>query len=318
MTLDVIVPTYNRSGLLVRLLRSLLEAEKPQGLELAVWVIDNNSSDGTRALIEELAPAFNGALHYLFEPQQGKAYALNAGILATSGELVGLLDDDERVASQWLTILVAAFETADLAFIGGPCLPVWEHEPPAWLPSAYRGVIGWVDAGPANRTYGDPEFNAMLMGGNAVLRRIVLENVGLYDTTLGARTGTGMLTSEDEEMYQRILAAGWRGLYVPDLIIYHHVSKERLTKSYHRGWCFWQAVSMALVDNRRPDPVAHLLGIPRWYFRTALKGLARWAKSLVVPGTRPDLGFSGELDFLRLIGFLYGRHIFRLKGKGRS
>ncbi len=47
MRLDVLIPTYNRAGLLRRAVRSLLAAPVPEGLEVGLPVVDNNSLDET-------------------------------------------------------------------------------------------------------------------------------------------------------------------------------------------------------------------------------------------------------------------------------
>ena len=41
-------------------------------------------------------------------------------------------------------------------------------------------------------------------------------------------------------------------------------------------------------------------------------GLARWARGSVLPGARPDEAFAGQMEFVRMLGLLYGRYIFRL------
>src|SRR6266542_1775781 len=86
------------------------------------------------------------------------------------------------------------------------------------------------------------------MGGNAVFTREVLQRVGPYSTSLG-RSGTRLLSCEDEDMYQRLRAAGARGLYLPQLIVYHFIPRERLTKSYHRSWCFWKREPASRFSN---------------------------------------------------------------------
>jgi hypothetical protein len=75
----------------------------------------------------------------------------------------------------------------------------------------------------------------MLMGGNAVVKRSALETVGLYNTSLG-RTDKGLLSCEDEDMFHRLLANGFNGMYVPDFFIYHYVPRERMTL-FRAGRC---------------------------------------------------------------------------------
>ena len=97
MRLDVIVPTYNRQDLLPLALNSLFAAEIPAGLDVTVTVVDNNSTDGTRQVIESFRERLGERIQYCFEVQQGRSHALNAGIAATSGDLVGIIDDDEEI-----------------------------------------------------------------------------------------------------------------------------------------------------------------------------------------------------------------------------
>jgi GT2 family glycosyltransferase len=77
-----------------------------------------------------------------------------------------------------------------------------------------------------------------LPGGNAVIRRAVLERCGPYATDI-LRTHARLLSGEDADMYERLLAVGAQGFYTPDLIVFHHIFPERLTKRYFRRWAFW-------------------------------------------------------------------------------
>ena len=97
MTLDVILPTFNREALLARALDSLQRARVPARLNVRVLVVDNGSTDGTRALVRKEVARFDGCLEYLFVPTPGKPHALIAGIAATAGSLIGLIDDDEEI-----------------------------------------------------------------------------------------------------------------------------------------------------------------------------------------------------------------------------
>ena len=305
MQLDVIIATYNRQAMLRRTLESLLAAEVPPGCEARVTVVDNNSKDETRQVVESYREKFNGRLAYLFEGRQGKSYALNSAIAATKGELVGMIDDDEEIEARWYARAFAAFGEEDVDFIGGPYVPRWGAERPEWFPENYRGVVGWVDGGERREVYGE-NFGGMLMGGNAVIRRATLAKVGPYSTSLG-RTDKHLLSCEDEEMYQRLLSAGARGLYLPDLIIYHYVPPERLTKRYFRRWCFWRGVSLGVMDRERPSPVAYLGGVPRWLYGAAAHGFLQTAGRANDPARR----FSGELAVWDFAGFFYGKHFYR-------
>ncbi len=309
MRLDVIVPTFNRHTLLDKTLQSLWRAGVPQGLEVHVTVVDNNSTDRTPEVVQQWQDSFEGRLHYLFERQQGRSAALNAGIRATDGDLVGMIDDDEEIDEGWYARAHAAFSKGDLDFIGGPYVPRWGATPPDWLPMNYVGVIGWIDGGDRVVAF-DKSYPGILMGGNAVLTRAILDRVGLYKTAL-SRTGKRLLAGEDEDMYARLLAAGARGLYLPDLIIYHYVPPERLTKRYFRRWCFWRGVSRGMLNKVQRTPEAHLLGVPRWIYGEAARGLLRISARVIKRRREPAKHFSDELAVWDLAGFFYGKHFYR-------
>jgi glucosyl-dolichyl phosphate glucuronosyltransferase len=102
----------------------------------------------------------------------------------------------------------------------------------------------------------------MLMGGNAVIKRSALAMVGPYNVGLG-RTDKGLLSCEDEDMFHRLLANGFKGEYIPDLVIYHYVPRERMTRQYHRRWCWGRGTSMGMLARTRTPDVVELFRIPR-------------------------------------------------------
>src|ERR1044072_3923861 len=306
MQLDVVIPTYNRSAMLKQAIGSLLRARVPAGVSVKIIAVDNNSTDDTKAVIEEVAQTSNGRVSYVFEKQQGRSPALNAGIAEATGDLIGFIDDDEEIDEAWYETILSAFTNHEVDFIGGPYVPRFEGDVPEWLPKDYTAVVGIVDGGDKVVPF-DDSYPGILMGGNAVFRREVLQRVGPYSTAL-VRSGTRLLSCEDEDMYQRLRAAGARGLYLPQLIVYHFIPDERLTKRYHRSWCFWQSVSSAVLDRIRPRPIPYVMGVPRYFYGRALRGLLRLADR------GPESRFSNELSLWGLAGFFYGKHFYRSDG----
>ncbi|HEX3104260.1 MAG TPA: glycosyltransferase [Terriglobales bacterium] len=307
MRLDVILPTFNRHELLKRTLESLLAADTPTGLSVTVTVVDNNSSDATRETVESYHAKFSGRLRYVFEKKQGRSQALNAGINSTSGDLIGMIDDDEQIDRQWFRRIYEMFAGGEVDFIGGPYVPHWPGTPPSWLPRDHAGVIGVVNGGPLH-AYGTSD--AELMGGNAVISRAMLTKVGLYSTDLG-RNGKRPLADEDTDMYHRLLSAGARGMYVPDLIIYHYIHPDRLTKRYFRRWHFWRGVSSGVLDHRQPQPTPYLLGVPRYLFGSAARGFLHMLPRMAGLRKDPAELFGNELKVFDLFGFFYGKHFYK-------
>jgi len=305
MKLDVVIATYNRAPLLQRLLESLRTATVPKTLAVRVLVVDNNSNDGTRQLVETMQREWAG-LVYVFEGTQGKSAALNTGLASVDADLVGMVDDDEEVHESWFLAIDEIFRDATIDFVSGPCLPRWGGPIPAWLPPDYPAIIGWVEAGDQIREYGK-DYTGIMMGGNAVLRTAALHAVGGYNPTLG-RTGTNLCSGEDADLHDRLLASGARGVYYPQLVIYHYVPPERLTKKYFRRWCLHHGVTKAAVDRLRPEAVPYLCGVPRYVIGKAARSAVLLLRSAVAP-SNPAASFSRELAIWDLCGFLYGKYI---------
>jgi glycosyltransferase involved in cell wall biosynthesis len=309
MRLDVLVPTLNRARSLERTLRSLLQAEVPAGLQVLITVINNSSTDETSALVERLAAENPGRIAQVSERRRGKSRALNTGISSTSGDLIGTIDDDEEVDRSWYRVAFNAFQDPSLDFIGGPYIPKWPRQPPRWLPPDYLAVIGDVNSGPTPRDFG-ADFDGILKGGNAVMRRRILQRAGPFAEWLGPSGNGRLLSCEDEEMYLRFLKLGARGRYLPTLIVYHYVFEERLNKGYYRRWCFWRGVSRGLMDRVHPLAVPYLAGVPRFLYGRAGRGAAAMIRRAMQRDDW-DRSFSDELSLWDLAGYLYGRHVYR-------
>ena len=308
MKLDVVVPTYNRSGLLRRTLASLLNASVPAGLEVVLIVADNNSKDDTEQVVRELAAEASIPIVYVKETKQGSSHARNAGINAGSGTLIGFIDDDEEIDKNWYEVVAREFTDEETQYIGGPYFGNWSAPPPAWLPPGYHAVIGVID--PKPRSPFGKDCKAMLMGGNAVIRRSVFERIGLYSTRFG-RTDKGLLSDEDTEFFRRLWNANLRGMYVPDLIIYHYIPGDRLTRRYHRRWCYWRGLSQGYSDREAKEPVPYFLGIPRYKIGKAFRGLASLPVHFLSRNGKGQ-AFADELASWDLFGFILGRHFIRM------
>jgi glycosyltransferase involved in cell wall biosynthesis len=307
--LDVVVPTYNRSGLLRAAISSLLRAPVPAGLEVTIWVVDNNSKDDTESVVREIQTEAALPCRYIKETKQGLSHARNAGIRAGSGELIGFIDDDEEIDEDWYKVVAREFAGQETQFIGGANLPNWAAPAPDWLPLASYAAIAVTAPMPRSPIGG--ESGVELWGGNAVIRRSAFERVGLFSTKHG-RSAKGLLADEDRELLERLLGADIHGVYVPDLIIYHYIPAERLTRRYHRRWRFWKGVSEGISGRTRNEPVRYMLGVPRYRIGKALRSLASLPRDRFF--TRdPRQAFADELPVWSLLGYIYGKHFMRVE-----
>jgi len=103
MKISVIIPTYNRSGLLKSAIDSVL-SQISRDYELIV--VDDGSTDDTIALVR----SYGEALVYIKQENRGPSAARNRGIEASRGKLIAFLDSDDRWHSKKLLLQVEAME----------------------------------------------------------------------------------------------------------------------------------------------------------------------------------------------------------------
>lgn len=263
-TITVILCTYNRCQSLSKALQSVAASEMPSSIVWEVLVVDNNSHDQTREVVEDFARRNPGRFRYLFELKPGKSHALNAAIREAHGNILAFIDDDVTVARNWLHNLTAALDGNAWAGAGGRILPEKAFSPPPWLPLDGRnnmaGILALFDLGEEPIELDRPPF-----GTNMAFRKKMFEEHGGFRLDLGPRPGSE-LRNEDTEFGRRLLAAGERLRYEPSAIVYHRVPEERLRKEYFLNFCFDHGRALVRETGRRPD----IWGIPRRYL-TLLK-----------------------------------------------
>jgi glycosyltransferase involved in cell wall biosynthesis len=273
MNITVIVCTYNRSGLLQTALESIVASEIPAGIAWEILVADNNSNDGTRAMVEEFIRRHPGRLRYLFEPRQGKSNALNSAIAAAKGEVVAFADDDITVDSQWLYALTAPVMNGPWMGSGGRVLAQWKSTAPAWLE---RG--SWMLAGPL--VHFDPELkagqlNETPVGTNMAVRKSLFARYGGFRTDLGPRPGDE-IRNEDSEFARRLMRAGESLYYEPSAIVYHPIPENRLTKDYFLAWWFGKGRSEVRESGISSEVRWRVSGIPFSFLRRLIRWTVQW------------------------------------------
>lgn len=113
LAISVIVPTFNRAGLL----RTSLEAVLAQTVKPAeIFVVDDRSSDDTAGAVA----AFGSAVQLVRKPEnRGKAHSINLAMTMVRQEAVWIVDDDDIVtedALERLTGLLASQPDAGFAY----------------------------------------------------------------------------------------------------------------------------------------------------------------------------------------------------------
>ena len=270
MKVSVILCTYNRAEMLAAALECIARQSPPLSGDWEIVVVNNNSTDRTSAVVEEIGRRYPGRFSYVFEGEQGLSHARNAGIRAAHGEILVFVDDDVRVTPFWLARLSASLEDASYAGAGGRILPDWACQPPTWLTTDGRyslAPFAIFDLGDGAGALNEPP-----MGANMAYRKSIFDRYGGFRTDLG-RCGSGMLSNEDTEFGRRLLKAGERLRYEPEAVVYHPVTPERLSKRYLLNWWYGKGRSEIREHGPRLGARYFIGGVPLYLIRH----LARWA-----------------------------------------
>ena len=305
--LDIVLPTHNRAALLVRTLDSLGRLTVPMGVQVHLYVVGNACTDDTPDVVARFATAAPFTVTYLEEPTAGKSYALNCGIRAGRGEWIAFFDDDEAICDNWIEVFERERVALGFDFAGGFYLPEFEVPPPSWLPPRYAPTVI------SRHTEGTPrqqldDRSALMWGGNCAIRRAAFDQVGLYREELARHRELRSLGCEDVEMQMRLVRAGFRGWFIPELQIRHWTPRERLTPSFFREKCYWAGHTNRRFERAYPEytaPTAQMLGMPRWRLRAALGAVGGWLRSGIT-GARQDQ-FDYELDLRWFLGYWRAR-----------
>jgi len=253
-----IISTYNRCDTLAKTLESLAASAIPDSTEWEIVVIDNNSSDRTRQIVEDFSRRFPGRFRYAFEPRQGKSCALNRGIRETQAEVLAFTDDDVIAEPAWLWSLTRNLFSGEWEGAGGRILPLNTAPIPDWIPRDLYGVLwGSFDLGDESR-----DISLAPYGGNMAFRRDVFEH-GLFRTDIGPGVrGARSTNCEDQNIGEGVLRRGGKLRYEPDAIIRHPFDTQRISRKYISKVFFQMGRYKALeTESKR---AVH--GIPRRYF----------------------------------------------------
>lgn len=201
VTVSIVIPVYNAERWLRRSVDSALAQDYAGVREIVL--VDNNSTDGSAAIIRDYAERFPDRILAARCPVQGCNPARNVGLRLATGDWVQFLDaDDELLPTklrEQLTVagpddewLIGAYRNR---FADGTLLDNYPHPDP-WKGLVFRYRIGCTCSN--------------------LYRRATLERLGGWDENL--------VDGTDPELHFQLLRAGaiWRIIEGPPRFIYHH------------------------------------------------------------------------------------------------
>jgi glucosyl-dolichyl phosphate glucuronosyltransferase len=306
LQITVILCTHNRARTLVTALESIAGQTVPQSVGWDILVVDNNSTDGTRRVVEGFQRRYPDRFHYFLEKQQGISHARNSGIREARGEILAFIDDDETAASDWLQNLTANLHHGEWSGAGGRILPRWNCPRPMWLSdqsALTMAPLAMFDLGTKEGPLTETPF-----GANMAFRKEVFSVCGGFRTDLG-RVGKGMLSGEDSEFGRRVIAAGKRLRYEPSAVTYHPVEEYRLHKRYFLQWWFNKGRSDVREFGTHAKSL-HFFGIPLRVIRGLVAETARWLIAV-----KPSQRFMCKLRVWASAGQISEHYYQSLAGK---
>ena len=268
--ISLIIATYNRAEALIKALESVVR----QTLPAEHWecvVVNNNSTDQTSAQFADFASRHPGLnLRMVDEARQGLSHARNCGITASHGEIIAIIDDDERINPEFLSAYVKLFDQHPEAMsAGGRVIATYEECPrPRWMSRFTEEPI----ANPMD--YGDKvcEFPAgrIPAGGNMAFRREVFVRFGFFNPELG-RVGDRLIGGEESDLFERLTRAGAKCYYVPDAVMWHLIPARKLTRTYFESLSY----NIGVSQRRRAELSDSVV-------RLRLCELLKWGATLMI------------------------------------
>ncbi len=267
---SVVVCTHRRPHDLAELLAGLVRLD-PAPDEIVV--VDNDPGEH-----ECRAEALAAGAHYVREDRRGLDNARNAGISASSGDVIAFIDDDCVPSQGWLARLPVEFANPAVGVVTGPAFPLLLDTPArrrmerqASLARGLRRLeLDWT-------TFPVAGAGALGVGANMAFRRTALERLGPEPFPPELDAGTATESGGDTYAIARMLAAGQRVVYDPATFIYHRHRADG--RALHRavfgyGVGLGAALTRLLVRDRELSAPATWLWLLTQYRKTQQRRLA--------------------------------------------
>lgn len=247
MKLSVIIVNYNVKHFLEQCLHSVYKAAKE--IETEIFVVDNNSVDGSAQLIREKFPD----LHFIENNENvGFSRANNQAIRIAKGEYILLLNPDTVVEEDtFLKVTGFMDKHPEAGGLGvkmidgkGTFLPESKRGlPTPWV--AFYKMFGLSKLFPNSRKFGKYHLSYLnkneihdveiLAGAFMLLRKETLDKVGLLDEAF-------FMYGEDIDLSYRIIQGGYKNYYFPETTIIHYKGESTKKGSLNYVKVFYNAM----------------------------------------------------------------------------
>jgi GT2 family glycosyltransferase len=212
-TVSIIIPNYNG----INFINECLDSLEKQDSFFEVIIVDNGSNDGSVDFIRENYPEYN-----LIENQEnlGFSKAVNQGLKLVATDYVFILNNDVVLERDCINNLLNCIQSDDNIFAVASKMIQYDNKCKLDDAGDEYTLLGWtrkVGDGKSINLYNDKRETFSACAGAAIYRRNVFDSIGFFDENFFAYM-------EDVDISYRAKIHGYKCIYCPDAIVYHHGS----------------------------------------------------------------------------------------------
>ena len=319
--LSVIIVNYNVKHFVEQCLHSVINASKK--IKVEIIVVDNNSVDGSVALIKE-----KFSFIHLIENKEnvGFSKANNQAIRIAQGRYILLLNPDTVVEEDTFEKTIAFMDVhLEAGGLGvkmldgkGNFLPESKRGLPTPSVAFYK-IFGLSTLFPRSKTFGKYHLGFLdkektheidvLSGAFMLMRRETLNKIGLLDEDF-------FMYGEDIDLSYRIILGGYKNYYFPETRIIHYKGESTKKSSVNYVFVFYKAMVIFArkhFSQRNAKTFSFLINLAI-YLRAAMAIATRFSKRIFVP----TLDFIGVLAGLWEIKYIYEKNVIYTQGGSYS
>jgi len=206
-----------------------------------ILVIDNGSRPAL--ILEEILPFDIGGVRVVPEPTLGLSFARARGFLEARGNCIVLVDDDNELTPEYLTLALNFLgSNSGIDVIGGPCLPEFDGIVPEWTREFHAllairdlGETTLIQSGAESGARNYPDFAPT--GAGMVIRkmRALAWQTRFAQNSSNAptdRKGNQLTSAGDNDIVLHAMSQGAGVAYLPALRVTHLLPIKRLDPEY--------------------------------------------------------------------------------------
>lgn len=235
-------------------------------LELILVVNGEGNLHRLRAF-EAAVLGIHDKIKVLYEPVGSSMAARHRGALESRGSVLSFIDDDVTLAETWGSAILSAFSDPEVSLVGGPSLPRWQSEPPAWIwklsetRTPGRVIMPFLSLLDLGNSRISPINPNLIWSLNLSIRRNTFFDLGGFHPCVLPQRERMYLGDGETGLTRKFAQAGYRAVYEPSASVRHFIASDRLTRKALRDRAFVEGISLEFTRLRRLKPTSASEGL---------------------------------------------------------